>query len=76
MKKHYYIPTKELSKVYSRRGNAKRHVNNSLCIDGEYVTIEQIAERLGCSYDAARGRLNTLRTKPDPITWEALKGNK
>lgn len=43
------------------------------CIEGEHVTLAQMAARLGCSKDAARGRLAREKAKPGAVTWEGLR---
>ena len=42
------------------------------CVEGEQVTLADIAARLGCSKDAARGRLRREQAKPGPVTWAGL----
>jgi hypothetical protein len=43
-------------------------------IDGETVTIAQIAARLGVSVAAAQGRMKRLWGASGPVTWERLRG--
>jgi predicted ArsR family transcriptional regulator len=45
-----------------------------IVIDGERVTIEDIAKRLGISRQAAKSRLHRERAKPSPVTWAGLTG--
>lgn len=44
-------------------------------IEGEYVTVAQIAQRISKSPGTAWGRLNKLRSQPGPVTWAALHGS-
>lgn len=46
-----------------------RHV---VVIDGERVTIPEIAKRLGLQEGAAKARLHRERAKPGPVTWWGL----
>lgn len=45
-------------------------------IEGEYVTMREIAERIGETYDATRRRMRTLKKASGPITWERLRAGK
>lgn len=42
-------------------------------IEGEYVTYEQIAERLGLSVTAAKHRFNKAKARPGAVTWEGMQ---
>jgi hypothetical protein len=42
------------------------------CIEGEFVTLVQLATRLGVHIDTARIRLKRERRKAGPVTWEGL----
>ncbi len=44
-----------------------------LGIEGESLTIAQIAERLGVSSTVAEDRLRRERKRPGPVTWAALR---
>lgn len=43
-----------------------------LCIEGEYVTLEDIARRTGASRGTASKRLSRVRKKGGPVTWASL----
>lgn len=45
-----------------------------LGIEGESLTIRQVAERLSVSQEAAETRLRRERAKPGPVTWAGLRG--
>ena len=53
------------------RSRSKRQLQ-TYCIEGEHVTTEQIAERLGISKRAAQGRLTKAQQSDGPVTWAAL----
>lgn len=42
------------------------------CIEGEYVTLQQIAERLGLEKGRARHKLIREQKKEGPVTWAGL----
>lgn len=50
------------------KANAARH-----CIEGETVTVRQIAERIGCTRDQASSRLDRERRKDGRVTWQGLR---
>jgi len=52
--------------------NAK-HRGQTYMIEGEQVTINQMAERLGVNPSTASYRHAKLRKLPGAITWEALR---
>lgn len=57
------------------RKSAKRGgkaVKNPINIEGEYVTSDQIAARLGVHRTTAVERLNKARKLPGPVTWARL----
>lgn len=43
-------------------------------IEGEPVTVAQMAARLGVSETTISNRLHKLRKRLGPITWEGLRG--
>jgi len=51
----------------------KRKQASVYCIDGERVTVEQIAARLGITKAAANMRLYKLKQEPGAITWAKLR---
>lgn len=51
-----------------------RTVRAVLGIEGESLTIRQVAERLGVSKVAAENRLRRERAKSGPVTWAGLRG--
>lgn len=63
----YYPTERELKKA---RGNAVRVA--TYCIEGEWVTMQQIAERLGITRVQVSDRMRRERKKPGPLTWEGL----
>lgn len=42
------------------------------CIEGENLTMKEIAQRVGCSVSVASSRLNKAKTMPGPVTWKRL----
>lgn len=63
----YYPTERELRKA---RGNAIRL--EQYLVDGEYVTTQQMAERLGITRRQVSDRMRRERKKPGPLTWEGL----
>jgi predicted ArsR family transcriptional regulator len=57
---------------YGRRGGRARAAIVALHIEGEAVTIPRIAARLGIAQSTARKRIEELRTRGEPITWQGL----
>ncbi len=43
------------------------------CIEGVYVSMRGIAEKLGISHAAASTRMQILKRTPGAITWAKLK---
>ncbi len=43
------------------------------CIEGEYVSMRGIADRLGVTHGAAMTRMTILKRQPGAITWAKLK---
>jgi len=56
-----------------RRGSktAKARVSRFL-IEGEHVTYEQMAAKLGVSLAAAKKRFEKAKAQPGAVTWESL----
>ena len=54
----------------ARRGAAKKA--GLYFIEGEYVTADKLAERMGRSKDSALAKLARVRAMPGPITWAKL----
>lgn len=56
------------------RGGKKRGGTQAspLSIEGESITLEQIADRLGVTPSCASTRLKRSAKLPGPITWERL----
>ena len=63
----YYPSEAELRKA---RGNAVRVA--VYCIEGESVTLQQVADRLGLSKTQASTRLRRERNRAPAVTWEGL----
>jgi hypothetical protein len=64
-------PGKE-AQTYGRRGAAKSTANGVYRIEGEYVTMQDIAKRIGTSAKLAQQRLAKLKSATGPITWVRL----
>ena len=60
---------------YSRNGSnaAAAGQRHTLRVDGEYVTYEQIAKRMGYSEATANRKVRACLRAKVKITWEALK---
>lgn len=64
-------PGKEAS-GYGRRGAAKSTANCVYRIEGESLTMEEIAQRLGVPRTTAQSRMRKLRGATGPVTWARL----
>ena len=53
------------------RGNAIRL--ERYLVEGEYVTTQQMAERLGFTRVQVSHRMRRERKKPGPLTWDGLR---
>ena len=62
------------AREYGKRGNAAANAGSGYRIDGEYVTVPEIAERIGKSMDFVRRRMAELRKASGAITFDRLKG--
>ena len=71
-KKHrahgFHIET--ASRESALRGAAKRAA--LYVIEGQYVTADQLAERMGTTKEKAASKLSKVKAMPGPITWAKL----
>lgn len=51
---------------------ASKPKRNLVCIEGEYVTLDEIGSRLGITAHSAGKRLAKARDAAGPITWASL----
>lgn len=60
---------------YGRNGGKATAVSrkHTLRVDGEYVTYEQIAERMGYTLATANRKVRARLRAGHTLTWEALK---
>ncbi|GAA0721458.1 hypothetical protein [Dokdonella soli] len=56
----------------ARRSAAKQSTDARYRIENEYVTVRQIAARLGITKDQVHKRMRELRGASGPITWARL----
>lgn len=61
------------AKDYGSRGAAKSTAGQIYRIEGENVTMRDIAKRIGMSLPAARDRLRRLKGATGPVTWARLQ---
>lgn len=61
----------EVCAIYAKRANASRRGTH--CIEGEYVTLDQMAARMGVTRRAMTNRLSRARSRHDVVTWETLR---
>jgi hypothetical protein len=62
------------AKVMAETGARNARKNRAVhCIEGEYVTNSQIAERVGCTLAQTTFRMTRARRLPGPVTWERLR---
>lgn len=62
-------------KAYSARGKrAARKQTAVMRIEGQPVTYDDIAARLGITNEQAQYRMGRERKKPGAITWDRLRG--
>lgn len=64
----WYDPAKQAA---TGRKSAKACIAR-YCVEGETVTLVQIAARLGCTRDQASSRMDRERRKDGPVTWAGL----
>ena len=69
------FPDAGAARHYGRNGgkSAARASASVWTVEGEALTIKQIAHRLNCSEKAVHYRVAYLRKNNKPITWEGLK---
>lgn len=69
--------TKELAARYAGRGAAKRFSGNAgkLCVEGEFVTISEIAQRLGMTNRQVQQSKHRALRDHGRLTWDALRIN-
>ena len=60
----------DASRESALRGAAKRAA--LYVIEGQYVTAEQLAERMQTTKEKAVSKLSKVKTQPGPITWAKL----
>lgn len=58
---------------YGRRGRKALTRQMEYCIEGEYVSMVQIAARIGCIPDVAGKRYKREQAKPGPVTWDGMR---
>jgi hypothetical protein len=68
-----YLSNKDRCSTYGKRATKSRR-ENLYCIEDEYVTMTQIAERIGTGRENASDRMSYLKKQPGRITWAGLKG--
>jgi hypothetical protein len=54
------------------RGRRKANAGRAVMIEGQYVTLSVIAQRIGKGESAASSRLRREQAKPGPVTWAGL----
>ena len=59
--------------AYGRRGAAQSTAGSVYRIEGEYVTMREIAERLGINATTAGSRMAKLKKASGAVTWERLR---
>jgi hypothetical protein len=62
----------ERSSGYGKRGAAKQAEKNRHSVEGQLVTSQEIADRIGTTRSLACKRLCRERKKPGPVTWVGL----
>jgi len=65
------IPKTEAA-TYGRRGRAALSAQYTYIVEGERVTMLQIADRLGVHPNTARERMRKARKGPDSVSWLVL----
>lgn len=65
--------SKDLYEEQKRRGaqHAKRCIVTH-CIEGEYVTYQDMADRVGCSKASIEKRFRLAKKQPGAVTWASL----
>lgn len=70
MSQQYRVPAGRAAE-YARRGHNRRPAN-VYRIEGESLTLAEIAERLGVSARRASERMRRARERPGAVKWEWL----
>lgn len=65
--------TREMAKVYGKRGGIARASVHRWHVEGENLTSDEIAKRIGTSHEAAYSRIRKLRLRGRVLTWSALR---
>lgn len=68
--------TSAMSRPRGIKGGAKYKANQVWCIEGEYVTTQEIADRDGRSYSSIKPIMAKLRRSAEPVTWQLIKDTK
>lgn len=58
---------------YQARSRAKTRQINRYMIEGEHVTIEEMAARVGIAARTMSSRFNREKRKDGPVTWAGLE---
>lgn len=66
--------SKEEAARYGARGRKAALSANRWSIEGDLLTVPEIAARLDMDYYAARKRLLKAQQGAGPVTWAALRG--
>ena len=66
--------TRQDRKTAGDRSRANQNRGGVYMIEGEPLTMVQIAERLGIAKSAANARMRKARGAPGPVTWAELRG--
>lgn len=66
-----YAMSSALAREKAAKGHATRQ-SELLRVEGEAVTVDQVAARPGVSKTTAHRRLARERAKPGAVTWEGL----
>lgn len=65
--------TSEQARKYGTRGGRNRAAIERWCIEGEHLSVTEIADRLGVSRVTVQVRLREARRAEGPVTWAALR---
>lgn len=57
-----------------KRNVALQILRHQVCIEGDMVTLAEIAKRIGKTKSYVTKRMQKLREQPGAITWAALRG--
>lgn len=64
------------AREYAMRSAKRRRELHRYCIEGEYVTVKEIALRIGDASANVKARMKRMRAKPGSITWAKLRQEK